>query len=69
MLGVGQFFDLFLLLNESNQQSFLRQLNHLWMQKSRTHERDEYLSQWKNHETREHLLSAWKIAKPLAGVT
>ena len=58
------FFDLFSLLNESNHRSFLGRLNRLWTQKAR----DEYLNQWRPYETRERLLDAWKIARPLAAL-
>lgn len=60
------FFDLFELFIESKQKSFLGRLNSLWQQKSKNRLRDQYLNQWSEYESKERLLEAWNIAKPLA---
>ena len=43
-------------------------LDGLLTRKSREHEWDQYLSQWRHYETKERLLDAWKIARPLAAL-
>ena len=62
------FFDLFLLSRENNQRSLKMWLDGLLTQKSREREWDQYLSQWKHYESKERLLEAWKIARPLAAL-
>ena len=62
------FFDLFELFFEGDRQSFLGRLKGLWKQKSKQCLRDRYLSQWTKYESRERLLDAWNIAKPLCAL-
>ncbi len=62
------FFDLFELFLESNHQSFFGSLKGLWKWKSKKRLQDAYLSQWIHYESKERLLEAWKIAKPLCAL-
>ncbi len=62
------FFDLFLLSRENNQKSLRMWLENLLIRQSREHEWDQYLSQWSHYETKERLLDAWEIARPLAAL-
>lgn len=62
------FFDLFLLSRENNHRSLGSCLNNLLTQRSKEHEWEQYLSQWRHYETQERLLDAWKIARPLAAL-
>lgn len=59
------FFDFVEFILSNKQKSFLGRMKGLWQQKTKKRLRDQYLHQWGQYESRERLLDAWNIAKPL----
>ena len=62
------FFDLFSLLFTGNQKFWLKLFKNFKKQYYFPRLRDAYLNQWLEYESRERLLEAWNIAKPLCAL-